>query len=556
MDKILKRTSNAAIKFLQPLSPEKTYATIVNEAIILVGADYGSLYLEQDGELVRIWSTSPVAEKIMLRKSGRVWHSFDSQQVFITQLKDFPKTLQALMNLGIKSNVFIPLVYRRISIGVLVLNFKQKKNYPKDVLEILKLYGSMASLAIKKNQLQHETQEAIKARDTFMSIGNILEKVNRSAIKFLEPLAPQETYATVVNEAVKLVGAEYGTIMLQQEGELRRVYSSAPVGYITKSRKRANTYKAFTWKKVIVAPISEIGRAHPEVKAYGGIKWTIFIPLSYRGQSIGVLSINSRSDEKFNNKELNILKLFGSLASLAIRKTQLYYETQKALETRDLFISIAAHELRTPLTTINGYIQLLGGKLKGKGSAESRWTEELSWEAYRLTQLVNELLEVNRIKSGSLHYVWHECHLKEVIQRAISNLQFSFPNRKVSVMDNAEDDNDVVVGDFDKLIQVIINLLENAAKFSPESSEIVLDLKCSKQYILIRVVDKGNGIHEKELSKVFEDFYRGSDQTTAGMGLGLFLSKNIIAQHHGSIDICSKINRGTTVEVKLPVARI
>jgi len=140
----------------------------------------------------------------------------------------------------------------------------------------------------------------------------------------------------------------------------------------------------------------------------------------------------SLQDGYFTEKEVNILKLFSSVASLAVIKMRLLNETQKALETRDLFISMAAHEFRTPLTTISGYTQLLYTKLAGANTSESRWIEELIWETSRLTILVNELLAANRIKSGKLQYIWKECSLKEVISRAI--LAFRFTHRIIKLI--------------------------------------------------------------------------------------------------------------------------
>jgi signal transduction histidine kinase len=382
-----------------------------------------------------------------------------------------------------------------------------------------------------------------------------LEKIYKASLKFLVPLTPEETYSIIVEEAVKLVGAEYGSVILDQEGELVRVYSSSPLAYKTKNRKKGFTYRAFSERKVIMAQIEETSKAHPELKEVG-IRWTMFIPLSYQSKSIGVLTVNSAKNEQLNKKELKILELFGSMASLAIRKTQLYSETMKALETRDLFISMAAHELRTPITTIYGYAQLLHNKTMDDRSVESRWIDELHTESYRLTLLVNDLLAINRIKAGQLQYVLKECSLKRIIERGVRNFKFNHPYRVVLINDELGKKSDLVVGDFDRLLQVLINLLDNAAKFSPSDSDITINLKFKSPYLILSVTDKGKGISKKELPRVFEGFYKGRDPSKEGMGLGLFLAKNIIDQHHGSISIHSRINKGTTVNIHLPWVKI
>lgn len=388
-----------------------------------------------------------------------------------------------------------------------------------------------------------------------VDVENILENIYKAGTKFLEPLTTEETYATIVDEAVKLIGGQYGLIILPVNGKLERAYVSVPMRYRTSIRKKGITYEVFTKREAKIAHITETGRVHPELKGYG-IRSTIFIPLAYGNKSIGVLAVNSRKDTQFNHKELNILKLFGSLASLAIRKTQLYDESRKALEVRDLFISIAAHEFRTPLTSVSGYIQLLQSKLANKDSVESRWIEHLSWECSRLTNLTNELLALNRIKTGQFQFFWEECDLRQVVERSIDNFRFANPNRVVDYQDELGKRRGMVIGDFDKLIQVTNNLLDNAAKFSPENSPIMMKILSKGSFIKLEVEDQGEGVDKKELRRVFEDFYKGSSNVKTGMGLGLFLTKTIVEEHRGEIKFKSARHKGTVVSVTLPRVNI
>lgn len=385
--------------------------------------------------------------------------------------------------------------------------------------------------------------------------GNILESIYKAALKFLSPLSLEETYRIIVNEAVKLVDGEYGSIVVRKGAKFEKVYSSSDIGYKTKVRKKAFAYKAFKENKAIIAHISKTGKAHPELKKIG-IRSTIHIPLSYKSNSIGVLIVNSKKDQEFGKKDLEILQLFGSLASLSIRKTELYDETIKALEIRDQFISMSAHELRTPLTTISGYIQLLSLKLGNNNSREARWVNELQWEVFRLTQLVNELVAVNRIQSGQLQYSWKKCSLKEIIKRSINNFNFAHPDYEIVFQDNIDGRGDLIIGDFDKLIQVVDNVLDNAAKFSKSANPINVKLTNKVSQIVLEVLDKGKGISKEEKDKIFDAFYMGKNHTREGIGIGLFLTQNIIKRHHGIIKIQSRVGKGTKVAIKIPIAKV
>lgn len=378
---------------------------------------------------------------------------------------------------------------------------------------------------------------------------NQLGRIHQSSIKFLTPLNLADTYKTIVQEALKLVGAQSGSIFISNNGVLERVYSSDSKFHKIKIRPNGYTYQVFKTRKPLILTYNEIHKIHPEIVRTRTLS-DIIAPLSNRNRSIGIITVQSQKIKTFTKEDLDTLKIFSTTASLAIRKTQLNEELQRALESRDLFISMASHELRTPLTTINGYIQLLHSRLKKSDGTEAKWVQELANESERLTLLVKELLEVNRIKTGELNYSWKVCSLREIITRAIKDLSFTYPERKIVFKDWAK--NDQVVGDFDKLVQVIINLLGNAVSYSDPKTEVSLILKERQRSIILQVKDSGQGIKRSELGRVTENYFRGTNHSKEGMGIGLFLTRNIIEKHHGTLKIKSRLGRGTTVEIKLP----
>lgn len=379
-----------------------------------------------------------------------------------------------------------------------------------------------------------------------------LEEIYSAGLKFLTQLTPEETFTLIVEEAMRLIGAESGSILLEKKGRLERVYASSAMLYGIQPRKRGFMYNVYKSQKARVLTKDDIKKVHPEVTETA-ISSDIIIPLSYMGKSIGVLSVQSSNNQQFTDRDLQLLTWYAPMATLAIRKTELYSELQKALEIRDLFMSMASHELRTPLTSVNGYIQLLKNKTNGQGTQEAKWIEQLSWECLRLTNLVKELLETNRIKSGQLQYFWKECSLDLIISRAVENFKFTYPSRKIYFKDSlSEKESDLVIGDFDKLLQVFTNVVDNAIKFSPEDTEIIITLTTKGKWILIEIKDVGEGIAKKDLSRLFDSFYKAEGNLKQGMGLGLYLAKNIIDQHHGTIKLYSKVKKGTLVEIKLP----
>ncbi len=382
---------------------------------------------------------------------------------------------------------------------------------------------------------------------------NTIERVYKSSLKFLDPLSPMKTYETIVGEAINLVNGEDGLIVLKEKSKLKNVYGSSQDASAVRVRSNGFTYTSYKEKKAFVITRKEFEKVHPDI-VESGVKSSIFLPLSYKNKSIGVLIIRSRANIDFSQKELEILKLFGSMASLAIRKTQLYSEMKSALDLRDSFMSLASHELRTPLTVINGYAQMLYNLHKNNDSIESGWVKKLYSENIRLINLVKEILEVNRIRSGQVQYFWVESNIIDIINDSLRRFRLQYPQRVVSFTNNLSNGFIHIIGDKEKLILMLISILDNAAKFSSPESVISFEVKEKNYYYYISIKDKGSGITQESLKKIFESFYKGEIHKE-GIGVGLYLAKSIVDKHHGTIKISSKKNKGTNVLIKLPIPK-
>ena len=556
MSPIIEKISKSTLRFLSPSSIGDTYSAITEEAVQLVGAKYGSLYTKEGLIIKRVFTTNEIVNTTIPRKRGFIYQTFKKPKPFVINKEILWKIHPEMKDRGVRSVIFVPLSYAKKTLGVLALQLSRKEKLDKEELKALKLFGSLASLAIRKTQLYAETKKVKKDRDAFKSLELTLEEIHNSSLKFLAPLTPERTYETITQEAVKLVGAEYGSILLGVKGELERVYASNQILYKIIPRRRGLIYEVFRTQQPAILKARElegVRERHPALREIS-TRSIILIPLSYRGESLGVLTVQAAKTKSFTASELNTLKLFGSLASLAIRKTQLYAETKEALELRDSFFAIAAHELRTPLTTIYGYAQLLQNKLPKNNSSETRWIKEIVVELVRLTKLVNGLISVNKIRANELQYIWRHCHISEILSRALADFATLHPDRKVIVKKTIKEEDDIIVGDFEKLEQVLLNILDNAAKFSPDDKEIDVRLGTSKDNVVLTVKDKGRGIDKKDIHKVIGGFYKGEENFEEGMGMGLFLTKHFINKHKGEIEIVSELGKGTSVIIRIPKA--
>lgn len=392
-----------------------------------------------------------------------------------------------------------------------------------------------------------------------MNFGKILvmneyaELIHNAALRLSKPGSLEDVYETIVSDSLNFVGADFGSIFLRKKGVLERVYASDPTLYTARIRDKGYTYKASMLESPSYIQFSKIQKFQPNLSILG-VKSVVYIPLWYKNRSFGIISLDSLKRKEYSDEEMTILKLYGSIASLAMKKTEFYNETKQALEIRNFFISIAAHELRTPLTSISGYVQLLKKKMPNGESLESRWIEKLAHETNRLTILTKELLESNRIRAGVAEYMLKQHSLNDIIKRTINRLQYHYPDRELQYQNSLPNSEDIVVADYDKLIQVFYNLLENAIKYSPEDEPIGISMDFRKPHLVVKIRDKGVGIEFDRLKQILDGTYNHVDDGSekAGIGLGLFLVKKIIEKHNGFISIKSAKRKGTTVTVKLP----
>ena len=237
-------------------------------------------------------------------------------------------------------------------------------------------------------------------------------------------------------------------------------------------------------------------------------------------------------------------------------------EDRNAMEKRkDMFITMASHELKTPVTSIQGYIQLL---LK-MTDVENRKTEELPGQALhnslltvnkqivKLNRLITELLDLSSIETGQLQLNKEPFNLNQLLLETVSDLQQTTANHVISFQNGIEAD---IIGDRDRIGQVVTNLLTNAIKYSPKDRKIEVSLsRTSGSEVAVAVKDHGIGIDKDEQGKIFERFYRANgkeEQTYPGFGIGLFIANEFVQKHGGQLHVKSNKGHGSTFTFTLP----
>jgi PAS domain S-box-containing protein len=227
-------------------------------------------------------------------------------------------------------------------------------------------------------------------------------------------------------------------------------------------------------------------------------------------------------------------------------------EQKKNEHKKDEFISIASHELKTPITSLRGYLQILSKMIGKEGNAAmSDLVSKTFRQAHKLSALISDLLDVSKMQAGKMNYNFVEFNFSEILDDAIIDAHNNFPSHQVKVKNNADI---LVYGDRYRLEQVLSNLLNNAAKYSPDANEIVLAIATSGDWLTVSVQDFGVGIPEEKGRFVFNRFFRVEDTSYkfTGLGIGLFISHEIIQRHKGKIWFSSKVGEGSTFTFTFP----
>jgi PAS domain S-box-containing protein len=227
---------------------------------------------------------------------------------------------------------------------------------------------------------------------------------------------------------------------------------------------------------------------------------------------------------------------------------------KKKLEMqKDEFLSIASHELKTPTTSIKAFAQVLQKRFEKKQDFESALLlQKMNNQLNRLTNLISDLLDITKIESGKMKFNFTKLSIKDLVKETIHDMQFTADHHKIILKDVSDV---TVYADRERVGQVLINLLSNAIKYSPDAKKIEVQMKKEQSLIVISIHDYGIGIPTNKQKHLFERFYRVNDftkQKFPGLGLGLYISAEIIKRHNGKIEVQSEKGRGTTFSIILP----
>lgn len=608
----LERLQKVTAALTAPLTPGQVAQVVVEQGIGALEAKGGSVALLEDtGQFLEVvsatgyapavlenWRRFPLAAPIPISDATR------TREVVLIESTE--ESFRRYPNLAGQSSsdsyAAIPLEVEGRAFGALGLTFQPGHRMDREDRNFILALAGQCAQALERARL--EEAEQVARRQT---------ELNQSRLAFLaeasEILNSSLDYQTTLSNLARLIvprQADWCSVdLLGEDGSLQRVavahIDPAKVAWANELHRRyppdmtaatgipnvirtgqPEIYPVIT-DEMLVASITDAEQL--AISRQVGFCSVMVVPLVARGRSLGALSfVWAESGQHYSQADLSFAEDLAHRAALAVDNSRLYRESQETVQVqqeldylKNLFLSTATHELRTPLTSVKGYAQLLERALKKLQDLpelpdplqfhkdldrQVRSAEMIVWQVERMHRLVNELLDFSRLHNDKFDLeLTNELNLSELVNRVVEQLSTTGETSPVTVTLPST----AILGDWDeaRLEQVLINLISNAIKYSPEHTPVTVGLErrrnesLNQDEAVIWVRDSGIGIDEAHQANIFDRFYRVRSGNTVhidGLGLGLYISHEIVTRHGGRMWLESQPGKGSTFYFALPLA--
>ena len=430
------------------------------------------------------------------------------------------------------------------------------------------------SYATLEQKVEARTRELATANEELKALGEVGRAVSST-------LDLETVLNTIVARAVQLSAANGGVIYEYNEArerfdrirgshqldeDLGEVLRSAPLGLgegVT--GKAAATRAPVQVADVLDGETYDVARIRVVFERHG-LRAVLAVPLLFEQRIVGALVVWRQEAGEFAPGVVNLLQTFASQSVLAILNARLFREVKvKSLELeaasrhKSEFLASMSHELRTPLNAILGFSEVLSERMFGEiNDRQAEYLSDILESGRHLLSLINDILDLSKIEAGRMELEPAEFDLKDAVENAMSLVRERAHRRGIAFQRTIDDNVGLIRADERKVKQVLLNLLSNALKFTPEGGEIHVRAELRDGMAQISVTDSGVGIAPEDQEAVFEEFRQvgKAEKKAEGTGLGLAISRKFIELHGGRIWVKSQVGTGSTFAFTLPLKQV
>jgi GAF domain-containing protein len=571
-----------------PTDTQPVFDTIVRSAVTLCHAAVTAVFLT-DGQMVFVpanYGSSPEAlgavrarfpRPLDMESSGgiailtrSVVHVPDTEEPSVGEL-----VRQNGRRLGFRSLITVPMLREGAAVGAIGVYRREPGRFSDVEVALLQTFADQAVIAIENvrlfKELQARTGELTQSVEKLTALGEVSRAVSST-------LDVETVLDTIVSRASQLAGAAGCSIFEYDEAaeqfELRATHNY-DVEFVealraTPLRKGEGLMgrAAEMREPVQVADITQPGAYQSSARdtlIRFGYRAVLSVPLLREDQIIGSLSFTRKAPGEFPPEVVDVLKTFATQSALAIQNARLFREIadksaqlEAASRHKSEFLANMSHELRTPLNAIIGFSEVLVDRMFGElNEKQDEYLKDIYASGQHLLSLINDILDLSKIEAGRMELEATDFDLPSAIDNALTLVRERATRRGITLGHSVDERLGQIRGDERKVKQVLLNLLSNALKFTPEGGRIDVSARLQDGVAEVSVADTGVGIAPEDQEAVFEEFRQvgTADKKVEGTGLGLALSRKFIELHGGRIWLKSQVGHGSTFTFTLPVRR-
>ncbi|HET9338715.1 MAG TPA: ATP-binding protein, partial [Casimicrobiaceae bacterium] len=482
---------------------------------------------------------------------------------------DVPAVLrQGSRLLGDQSFLVAPMMLGERAIGALWLGRGFKGAFADKELALLKTFTEQAVIALQNSRLFNETREALEQQK---ASGEVLAAISSS----IADTAP--VFEKILESCEHLFSGRIVGINLVGDDGLLHVGAYHGAGreallamFPLAVDERSGSGAAIVRRGVVHYPDVDAGPEVPEgtrrACAATGQRAVVFAPMLWEGRGVGVIFVGRPTPGPFSDKDVALLRTFADQAAIAIQNARLFREIQQksreleiASQHKSEFLANMSHELRTPLNAIIGFSEVLLERMFGElNEKQDDYLKDIHTSGKHLLSLINDILDLSKVEAGRMELEPAAFAVPTAIDNAMTLVRERAQRHGIALSVDVAEGVAEIVADERKFKQILLNLLTNAVKFTPDGGSVAVLAQRAGDMLEVSVRDTGIGIAKDDQEAVFEEFRQVGRHYTnkqEGTGLGLALTRRFVELHGGTIRLESEPGKGSTFTFTIPLVR-
>jgi PAS domain S-box-containing protein len=555
----------------QSLTVDDSFRVAAQEARRLVSFDrVTAALLDEAGQEVEVVAVGPArTSRSRLARTEVEW-ALKRPMLWSADDEDIdPERVRRLLDdFGVLAAATLPLYSRGRLVGILSLGRDRREPFTSWDIAVMEPVVRHVAIALDNGRLF----EAVKRR------GSELESLLEISRGLSGRLDPAELLPLITRSVNRLMGTEHCLLLLRQGDELVLAAQEGLEPELVSTFQSLRVGESLTGSVVVAGrPLAVYEmRDDPRLRfkeavLRHGYRSYFCAPLKRGDDTLGTLEVVTKQPRRFTPEEQDLMTLLADQAAVAIENARLYEQERASLaqvtranrqleqldDLRQQYLRNVSHEFRTPLTVIKGYTEYLAQSAMPDERSFREILRILIESSDRLIDMVDTLLEVSRIEQGSPAETLRvqPLEIRDVIVGSIADLRLAAERKQIAVSLALPDPPLTVYGDLGLLQQLVRKLVDNAVKYSRAGGRVEVRARLDEKHFVLEVEDMGIGIPPEHLPRIFEKFYTvdgGLDRRAGGAGVGLYLVREIVRLHNGTVEVESRPGQGSLFSVRLP----